>query len=520
MDANYLLIWIVLVFCASVLLRARQVAAGAGRGWVATVAILGLIMGMLVWLAPGSAGYVGGVLWALFVAAPSLLTRRVAQAALRQDYERAALLARGVAFFHPGDGWPQQVRLMDALGKARAGRWDEGLAELNEIALGSTRVARAARMQRWRLQAQWEEAVREVQTWTGRHDPGSVLFLLRAFGETGELERMLWTYATHRDWLESRAEVRHYARLVLDAFYGDEARVEAALKGELRMLPEGMKRYWRATAGQAAGRPSATEELRELTGAFDPALRLAAQSRLSADAAATASALSPGATKLYGEIVRSEPAGGWRSAFRPIPALTVGLITLNLTVFGFEQHLGGAENARVLFAMGAVLPEAIFAGQWWRVFSAMWLHFGALHLFMNMTALFIIGPMVESKLGTRKMAAVYLAAGSGSMLWAAMAARIFDTGGSLIVGASGSIMGLVGAMAVLVWGSWRRTGSRLARQQFGSMLLVIGLQTTFDLVTPNVSMAAHLSGVIVGIGMTWVLQGARPRADAGAALTR
>jgi rhomboid protease GluP len=67
-----------------------------------------------------------------------------------------------------------------------------------------------------------------------------------------------------------------------------------------------------------------------------------------------------------------------------------------------------------------------------------------------------------------------------------------------VVGASGSIFGLIGASAAVLLLGWIRHRALVARRRLVSMLLIIVLQMVFDLMTPQVSFTAHLSGAVFG----------------------
>jgi rhomboid protease GluP len=140
----------------------------------------------------------------------------------------------------------------------------------------------------------------------------------------------------------------------------------------------------------------------------------------------------------------------------------------------------------------------VAAGDWWRLLAAMFLHYGWLHLTMNMLGLLLLGPFVEKSLGRVKFVATYLFSGLVSMAFVASVTHWRQMGDELLVGASGSIMGLVGATAIVWLRNWQTGRSHVALQRLRRVGLVIALQMVFDLVTPQVSMAAHTSGVITG----------------------
>lgn len=126
----------------------------------------------------------------------------------------------------------------------------------------------------------------------------------------------------------------------------------------------------------------------------------------------------------------------------------------------------------------------IAAGEYWRLFTAMFLHFGLLHLMVNMWALWILGRYVEGALGPVRYLALYLIAGVGGDV----AAYLFSPE-KFTAGASGAIFGLFGAYYVVVRHLGGETRSIVT-------LLVINLVITFTV--PIIDWRAHVGGLVTG----------------------
>ena len=181
------------------------------------------------------------------------------------------------------------------------------------------------------------------------------------------------------------------------------------------------------------------------------------------------------------------------------PLATYALIGINILVFALEIKLWNSQELEILlFQMGALDPERVWAGEWWRLLNANFLHAGFLHLAMNMMGLYVIGSFVEVSLGSWRYLISYLVSGVGSMFVICILSKFFNSQSIITVGASGAIMGLVGVMgAIMLWG-WRREKSRIAARGLRSIILIIVLQLMFDLSNPQVSIAAHNYGLILG----------------------
>jgi membrane associated rhomboid family serine protease len=198
------------------------------------------------------------------------------------------------------------------------------------------------------------------------------------------------------------------------------------------------------------------------------------------------------------------PAGGRtrHSQLRRAPAVLV-LILLNSIAFLYEISVGDLNDPEVLHRVGALEPYAVVVqGEYWRLFTALFLHGGFTHLLFNIFALYILGPPLERSLGTIRFAACYLISGLVSSAGVVGLAVVGFVQVGQLVGASGCIMGIVGAWAGFLV---RHRHVPQARQRLGNIGLIVVIQIAFDLSTPQVSMAAHLCGLIAGFFLGLVL---------------
>jgi len=316
--------------------------------------------------------------------------------------------------------------------------------------------------------------------------------------------------------------------LMLFAFCGKQEHKKRLFATSLAFLPAAVQELWLATADQASGeRESARQRLEALLPAANPPLRSAIQRRLSRISiapeplsAATQSLIEHAAQ----EQSQDESFGAQRSLFSKQAYGTQILIVLNVLMFAAEIYFGGGTNMDVLYRLGGMFPAAVRAGEWWRLVASLFLHFGVLHLAMNMLALWLLAPFIEFALGLRKFFFVYLLAGIGSM----GVVMTFASGPNrhqLTVGASGCVMGLVGATGALMLRGWLREKALSARRRLVAMLVIVAMQTVFDSVVPQVSMTAHLSGTLIGFAAVMILRdrlrpSAAARLNTGSAATK
>jgi membrane associated rhomboid family serine protease len=183
------------------------------------------------------------------------------------------------------------------------------------------------------------------------------------------------------------------------------------------------------------------------------------------------------------------------SQLRSAPAVVV-LILLNVIAFLFEISVGDLNDPEVLHRIGALEAYAVVAqGEYWRLFTALFLHGGFTHLLFNIFALYILGPPLERSIGTMRFTACYVISGLGSGAGVVALTVLGFVEASQLVGASGSIMGIVGTWAGFLV---RHRHAPQAKQRLGNVVMIIVIQVVFDLSTPQVSMAAHLCGLIAG----------------------
>jgi len=169
------------------------------------------------------------------------------------------------------------------------------------------------------------------------------------------------------------------------------------------------------------------------------------------------------------------------------PFVTQALIAINVGIYLFELLLGGDINGtgNELFEKGVLFGPFVADGEWWRLVTAAFLHYGVLHLGLNMLVLFLIGPPLEEYLGHGRYALLYLVSGlagsAGALVWTPDAAT---------VGASGAIWGIMGAAVLLE----SRRIYVFGGQAMG--LVVFNLVITF--LIPGISRGGHIGGLIGG----------------------
>ena len=195
-------------------------------------------------------------------------------------------------------------------------------------------------------------------------------------------------------------------------------------------------------------------------------------------------------------------AGGAMRGGAPVTKVLIGInVALFLVelLFGAVGAMGGG-STKVLVDMGALVPAYVAVKHdYWRLFTAMWLHGSLLHVAFNMYALYIGGSYLEMIAGKGKYLAIYLIAGvAGNVAVYLLAAPI-----SVTIGASTAIFGIFGALFTY---SLHNRDSAVGRA-LSSMGTVILINLVITFVVPGISWQGHVGGLIGGVlaveALTW-----------------
>ncbi len=183
--------------------------------------------------------------------------------------------------------------------------------------------------------------------------------------------------------------------------------------------------------------------------------------------------------------------------------VTQSLIAANVLVF-LAMLIGGAgfwhsPNA-VQLAWGANFAPATQDGEWWRLASAMFLHFGLVHLVFNIWALWDAGQLVERMYGHLRFAGIYLISGlTGNLVSLVMQGNFAVSGG-----ASGAIFGIYGALLTFLWYERTAIDSYEFRWLFGGAAAFAFATIVLGFTIPGIDNSAHIGGFIAGILMSQI----------------
>jgi len=167
-----------------------------------------------------------------------------------------------------------------------------------------------------------------------------------------------------------------------------------------------------------------------------------------------------------------------------------GILIVNAIVLGLMYLDGFPNDMLAPMRFGAIVPELVhYRGEWYRLFTAMFVHFGITHFAANAFGLIIFGTRVERYFGRICFILVYITAGLAGSLASLYLSRAYAAG------ASGAIYGLVGALFIYTK-IHKRTIERL---NWYVMFLYIGIGLAMGFATPGIDNFAHLGGLAGGV---------------------
>ena len=183
-----------------------------------------------------------------------------------------------------------------------------------------------------------------------------------------------------------------------------------------------------------------------------------------------------------------------RLALTPV---TVAVVGMNVLVFAAMLVYGAGlwhSPNNIQLAWGASFGPATKDGEWWRLGTAMFLHFGLVHLALNMWALWDSGRLVERLYGSGRFAITYFCSGlAGNLL-----SLIVQGDHAVSGGASGAIFGVYGALLVWLWRERRTVHPTEFRWLFGGAAAFSAATIGFGLLIAGIDNVAHIGGLASG----------------------
>lgn len=185
-----------------------------------------------------------------------------------------------------------------------------------------------------------------------------------------------------------------------------------------------------------------------------------------------------------GAYARAKKKIDWRA----LSWVNVILVAVNVTMFLICTFTGD-----LLYNKGAFNVTAIWQGEWYRLFTSMFLHWDVEHLFSNMIVLYYVGAIVERKLGAVFYTMLYVLSGLAGNVFS-IGYELFTNAYGSSAGASGAVFGVEGALLFLVMSHRGKLESMTA----GRVAFAIAFSLYCGFTSVGVNNAAHVGGVLMG----------------------
>lgn len=539
----FLLFYSISLSCGLLIFRVMRTSPPRPKSWLyKAIAVLGVTWVCNI-VSMQWAALWGGMVWLLLIVVPSFGGRKIQELMYHQDYQRAYRWTMVLRYFHPFDGWWEQPQIVKALQWGQRGDMAAAQSLLARYAGSPSVLAQQAIAMNDVMNQNWSGLLQWLQTELKTlRDPLLVMYYCRALGEMGYLhELLLEVKNSQKKLIKGGNQSIFYAiQLFTCAFCGEVQLTQELLLNSFTIYPRHTQQFWLAIAHYAAGEKKLAEQTLK-TLQIDPKLKddnnfiQEITQKLKNPPPVAKKLLTAASYPLIAQLTRDiyqtkidqnyqflvndrhHPA----SFIQQIISVNFLLVLINIVVFIFGILFDLKFGKNSFIDLGSFIPKAVWSGEWWRIITATFIHLNWTHITANMLTLYLLGHFVEKHLGKWRYLLVYLGSGFGAMLCILLAVTLTrNVDFSLLppwtvfltdeirydyrqwVGASGSIMGMIGAIATILWRGWSRHKSPSALKQFKLIVAISILQFMMDLSSTNVSFYSHFLGLILGILLT------------------
>ena len=500
MDLNDLCITLILVNCAWLLIMR------AAPLWVhKIVVVLGLLGSLWLWI-PDRAGYYTVVPWALLIMLPMWLQHGMMYFIEQCRFSLASWLSAVLTFLHPSASVRAMRKMIGVLRLMYSGDVAAGLELAKRYGIHDPGLRHLGMLLEAQKTGDWVTFENELQQ---SH--------LNNLCDSTLLSGQLIATAQRGGWEEFRQLCHQVGQarfspdtngsLYLKSFalLGDVAAVQCVCVSSGHQLPYENREFWTAVAEHISGAGEvARQRFVRLLPRARAWMRPAIERQLAHPTAGPPNAeLRSQSWKelssVLPEVVHDARYAVLSGGIPRWPWMTFSLMLVLIAVF-VQEIPGGSEDTENLERMGAmVVPLTGVPGEWKNVFIAGFLHFGPVHLALNLVGLLFLGRLVERAWGRVGMLLLFLLCNVTSAALLPWLTFQPPDESSVFAGASGGIMGLLGGL----WGhllvGWLKRKTPLVRRQFRTACTVVIAQCVCDIMTPQVSMTCHLIGFMTGV---------------------
>jgi membrane associated rhomboid family serine protease len=204
---------------------------------------------------------------------------------------------------------------------------------------------------------------------------------------------------------------------------------------------------------------------------------------------------------------RMAVAGAKATSGTRLLLIAIGAVFVLEVIVGGPGSLVQGPSARDLIDLGAENRILVAQGQYWRLFTSMFLHAGIIHVAFNAWALYVFGSVLERDIGRVRFIAIYLSTGLfASATSYALLADVTNVAelGAVSVGASGAVFGVLGAFFIY---NWRRRDQALANARVNQIIPLLVLNLILTFAVGFIDWRAHVGGLVAGIVGGYLVEG-------------
>ena len=184
----------------------------------------------------------------------------------------------------------------------------------------------------------------------------------------------------------------------------------------------------------------------------------------------------------------------------PINWMNLLIVGVNILIFVLTEIIDDTENVTFMLKCGAAYTPWILEGQWYRLFTSMFLHFVVYHLLNNMVLLLFLGDMLEELAGKWRYLLIYLGGGlAGNIISLLMDCRSGEM--AVSAGASGAVFAVIGGIFVILL----KQRGRVKNLTLSRLVFVIFLSIYHGFQSTGIDNAAHVGGLLGGIFLTFLV---------------
>ena len=191
----------------------------------------------------------------------------------------------------------------------------------------------------------------------------------------------------------------------------------------------------------------------------------------------------------------------YMNRYRIMAPCTIIIAAINVIIFFILTFQGVTEDGLFLLEHGAMyVPYVMEQGEYYRLFTSLFLHFGFHHLINNMVMLVLIGWTLEAEIGSIRLLLIYLLSGLGGNLlsaWWDILRNVYP----ISAGASGAVFGVIGALLYIAVCNRGQVGNLSGRR----LLLMVVLSLYLGYADGGVDNMAHIGGLVTGFLLSILL---------------